>query len=992
MNRILVAGLAILTLGTSSGAYGDPPIYIALQWHMHQPIYWPYETVVETENRAAYSFSVIDVHLTRSGPYTAWPSDAVQLGIDAGLGHLGAQVSLSGSLIENLNALEAGGYGFGGWKSSWDAMSATGTSLGNPRLDLVAFGYHHPLMALVDSGNLSRQISLHRHCLEQNFGTDVPYSKGMFPPECAFHPAMIPALASEGIEWIFIDNIHLQRACQGYPWNSGGNLVEPNPSDQINPDPGDWTALTNLWAPTQVSAGWSYRPHWTEYVDPSSGVSSRIVAVPAARYMGNEDGRGGFGALLYEEVMSQLEPYNTDPDHPLLVVLHHDGDNHGGGSEAYYHGNFENFVDWLLVHPVRFVCTTVQDYLDQFPPAPEDVIHLESGSWSGADNGDPEFKKWNADPDGSGYSPDRNSWSVIVAAENRVLTAESISPATSVADIQAGTGNATARAWHYLLCGEASDYWYWDGTEMWDSHATRAANLAVAEADGVTGVDTVGPTVLLPQREPYNPGGTEWGGSQTSDVEVWTYAYDMSGLLSIDLKYRVDADGMNPLGDTDNETYAGGPGVGPWQALPMSGEWIPARTDPLPVYQAARFQATIEGLTDMLVDYYVEAADSLGNTSRSPIQHVWIGTEGGGGDAVTWSPENPIAGDTVSMYYDLVAGTLPDGTDPVFIHIGHSGWQDVLSPDPQMTYRGDIETWKYTYTIPATATSVDFVFTDGLGNWDNNGGADWHVSVVGGSSPWLMDGALDAGVEQIALEGGAALWAAWESPYVYLATQGAVPGTDRFIFLAETPGTMSAAPWAKAGQVAAWAAHLANEGDNGYHAWFDASGSRDAAAGIYLEGFIDLEEELGALPDAIHIAVGIYQTPDGGALTAQVPLGDGNGNLEADEWVEVSLTLASTFSEADPARESVLRLSAFPNPTRESVTFEIHNSAGAVELSIFDVQGRRIRSHCVPASTDPIRFFWDGRDESGCPVPTGVYWVRAGNAPDAAAVKVLLVR
>ena len=41
----------------------------------------------------------------------------------------------------------------------------------------------------------------------------------------------------------------------------------------------------------------------------------------------------------------------------------------------------------------------------------------------------------------------------------------------------------------------------------------------------------------------------------------------------------------------------------------------------------------------------------------------------------------------------------------------------------------------YTYAIPATATAVDFVFNNGAGTWDNNGGADWHVAVTGGAPP-----------------------------------------------------------------------------------------------------------------------------------------------------------------------------------------------------------------------------------------------------------------
>ncbi|MBP7497218.1 MAG: hypothetical protein KA792_06115, partial [Bacteroidales bacterium] len=138
--------LLILTFQYSVLNSQKPPIYIAFHWHMHQPIYWPYESVVQTQQANHWGFNVIDIFNQRSGPYTSWPKNAVQKGIDAGLANFGAQVSFSGSLIENLNNIEKEGWGFGSWKDSWNYIKSQKTSLGNPRLDMVAFGYFHPLM------------------------------------------------------------------------------------------------------------------------------------------------------------------------------------------------------------------------------------------------------------------------------------------------------------------------------------------------------------------------------------------------------------------------------------------------------------------------------------------------------------------------------------------------------------------------------------------------------------------------------------------------------------------------------------------------------------------------------------------------------------------------------------------------------------------------------------------------------------------------------
>jgi hypothetical protein len=613
-------GLALFLFGSAAAA--NPPIYIAFHWHMHQPIYWPGENLVTTADSGRYGFSVLQVHTDRAGPYTSWPKDAVGAAMAAGLESCGASVSFSGSLMENLNAIEAAGRGFSGWKSVWQTTRSWSTVRGNLRIDLVDFGYFHPLMPLIEPRDVELQIRLHRQARDASFGARA--SKGIFTPEAAFHPRLVPTLAALGIQWVLVDNIHFDRARVDYPYTAASNLMPPNGAEVQNPpQPGAWVQLQNIWAPSKVSAPWGYRPHRVRYRDPESGVTSEIIAVPAARYEGNEDARGGFGALQYESVLSQYEAYNTDPQRPMLVVLHHDGDNYGGGTDSYYHGNWSQFLSWLQANPQRFRCTTVQDYLDQFPPPADDVIHVEPGSWSGADNGDAEFLKWNGKPNPStGYSPDRQSWAVVTAARNWVRTAESRQPITDLSNVRLNTGNATERAWHDLLLAETSCYWYWDGNEPWDSHPTRAANSAIAYASQVVSPehDSVGPTLYPPQRRPYNPGAIEWGTTvEPSDFEVWTLVYDLSGLSRVTLRYRVDPDGVR---SEANEIYQGGT----WVDLPMVGEDLPApMTTVQPTHRARLYRARVTGLSQKLVDYYVEAQDTKGNVTRSPIDHVYVG-------------------------------------------------------------------------------------------------------------------------------------------------------------------------------------------------------------------------------------------------------------------------------------------------------------------------------------------------------------------------------
>jgi hypothetical protein len=743
MKKILIINLLFFL--SFIGFAQNPKIYIAFLWHMHQPIYWPGEDVVQTANAGHYGYNLWDIFISRTGPYTDWPKNAVIKGIDAGFGNFGSQVSFSGSLIENLNRLESHGVGnFSNWKSHWNYIKMQNTSLGNPRMDMVAFGYYHPLMPLIDNTSIIKQIQLHKTAFANNFSGS--YSKGMFPPENAFALHIIPALKSENINWVMVDNIHFDRTCEGYPFNTGGNLYEPNQADILNPNPNDWKQLNNLWAPTPVSAAWGHRPHYAIYINPNTGTEHKIIVVPTSRYLGNEDGMGGFGALQYESVMSQLESYNTDPNHPILIVLHHDGDNYGGGSDSYYNHNFNNFVAWLQSNPNRFVCTTVEDYLEMFPPNPNDIIHIEPGSWSGADNGDPQFRKWLGPPNSQGYSPDRNSWSIITAATNIVKTAEQINPSSQ--NVQ--------NAWKYLLLGQTSCYWYWDYAEngVWDSHPTRAANMAVAQVNSIVQGqnETMGPEIFLPQRHPYNPGGKEFNVQQTSDVTIWTYVYDFSGLSRVHLKYRIDNDGVNSMFTNHNETYTGGSDVGQWQTINMTGINIPSQTNPQPTYKAQEFSAVITGLNNFLIDYYVEAEDTKGNVSRSIIQHVWIGQASSGTQTgITWSPANPNLNDIITI-------TVNDASFGGKLHWGVNGWTQPIQeywpensylfnstgPAVQSPMNGPANN-KLTIQIgpfnnpQQIVNTVNFVINYDNNSWDNNNGNDYHITISQSSGDNLFE-------------------------------------------------------------------------------------------------------------------------------------------------------------------------------------------------------------------------------------------------------------
>jgi len=743
MTRSLAPIVALFVHATTGFAV---PLHVTYLWHMHQPIYYPYEAPGTIDANGRFNFSVQGVwDGDRVNAYQHWPKNAVQQGADRGMPHAGAQVSYSGSLAENNNNL----WGYGTWVGDYRwARNGLKTSLNNPRLDLVGIPFHHSLMPLTSKESMIMQIRLHKEQYKDVWDTGGQYSKGFWPPECAFAEWIIPALVAEGMEWVIVDNGHLFRTVPDFPWNDGSSC-RPNKADVLNPGStvlgSSWVQLQNVWAPTQVLAPWAYQPHYVQHVNPWTGERQKIIAVPAGRYEGNENGRGGYGAFKPENVWGSHVGLNNNSSKPMMILCHSDGDNFGMKNSDAWNGQHGNFLSMCQAN-ADFEHTSVQDYLSMYPPDTNDIIHVEPGSWVGIDGGTPYFEKWLSYENRGGEMPDMYSWSVLVAGANRVLTADALENSylnlgggRTMDDVEWGISNDTAKAWHYYLSAETSCYWYWDYDRgnPWDGNATRAVNLAIAEANKVLarhpGSDPVGPSIFPPQRQPYNPGGRMWNeaANAPSDFEVWSFVEDVSGLASVTLRWRVDLDGVNPLTETDNEVYAHNPAkVSAWSNATMTASLWPSVKGPNvpdPANRAQRFTGYISDQHDVMIDYYVEAVDNAGNTNRSDIFHVWVGesTGGGNGPYVEFDPAAPDGCEDVTIKYKKSGSPL--GAGQVYVHVGRNGWQDTLAPDPPMISDGDY--WTYVHSAPTNTEVINVCFNNGAGAWDNNGGQDWDLAV-----------------------------------------------------------------------------------------------------------------------------------------------------------------------------------------------------------------------------------------------------------------------
>jgi hypothetical protein len=1003
---------------------------------MHQPIYWPdesvwtpgrYQTAYETllggysQNDLAEIFGKDD----RIGDYQWYPRDAVASMLD--LPEAGAQVSFAGALVENIASLADAGWNGGAYASNWTSYYREArsweTSASEPRLDPLLVGFHHAIAPLMDDAAFRMELACAKAIYDDAWG-DSNYSRGFFPAEMCFSERLIPALVDAGIEWSVVGDLHIGRACSNYPYNANqDNCDPPNPADQVNPPQDDWTEHSiPRGVVLKVPYPYGFTPHRAEYVDPASGAVSNLVVVPAANAMSWDEGYGLFGTGSIDAIAAA-----NDPAHPMLILLAHDGDNAWSGGYSYYYESVNQFSHNAAA--AGYAPSTVASYLADHPVPFDDVVHVEDGGWVNADGdfGSPQYINWNWPPVDAagdfdipgGWAEDERNWAVLTAAQNVVETAEAIGGAPDPERVVFPlTGaNAVERAWHFLLAGYESGYMYYGSALDMEVKATLACNKALDAALAVaqSGVDVVAPTIWLPQRLPWNPGGrgggSLWGypggegAAMSRNFQVWTFAHDFSGLERVEIMLREDFDKINDPTTHDNELYAGGDEVGAWTALTMNHREMPLG-EPwdipgidftvLPQRIADEYWIELAGYSDVLLDYYVEAEDSLGNVKRSPIQHVYVGTgdAGSGESAAWWEPDLPEAGEWINVFYDNTGGPL-DGAAGIFIHRGVNGWQDVV--DEPMNWNDIDGYWQTGFVIPENASSLEFVFHDGANNWDNNGGSDWVVPVSGGSGGYVMDGILDEGVPQLVTGTGMNLWAERDGDMLYIATEGtaATTGLDHFIHASKELGAAVPAPWSKAGQVLQWDFYLGAEDSNGWFGWFDEASNVQSGAdfssaqGDVLEGLLDLGQLYApAVPESLWLAAAGYDDPDAGVLLAQAPSGNGNDDLESTEYF---LLVADPTSVSEvPATH--LSLSLYPNPFNPKLELTIESAAGPLSVEVFDIEGRRIASLYNGVSRGEVELRWMGRDAHGRSCPSGVYLFSVNSGVERLSVKGILLK
>ncbi len=790
-SRRLVACCAALCLLSPLATLAGTSLHTTWLWHLHQPVYWPDRRAYGTDHYEAAWDTVQQQDTGRQHPkpevlrdifglddrvnaYQGRPSAALST-IGSHL-NSGAQISYSGALMENVQSLGAAGQL--GYATNWYAGNRNArtwnTTGGKPRMDLVNFTYHHALAPLLSDETLEMELKIHRRQMEIFWATTPALSRGYFPTETCFSERMIPILKRVGIEWTVIANTHLARACADFPvvvGSGGENCDLPNLADQLNPPQGAGNyrrlSIDRGCSPIQVMP-FGFQLHYARYVDPATGAESKLILVPSDQALGWKDSYSPWGLDL-------LDPINArnDPAKPALVMCAHDGDNAWSGGYSYYMEWIQNFASQASAR--GYEPTTVEQFLQEFPPDPNDIVHVEDGGWVYADSdfGSPIFINWHWPPSYStsggnivdpslGTSDKADNWRVIIATENCVKTAQQIAGITPNIDQVRDPGsfsttpNAVELGWHYYLGGLDSGFVYYG------CHDDECHRAVVAQSNAVRNVnsilagnpsgDATPPTLFPPQRHPWNPGGTNFGAQYSykltvatnSDFWVWTYGADVSGVSNVTLHFRVN--GTNPPTADQFKTYAGGLLTGPWLASNMTRRVVAPVIGVTPQYIADYYYTKVSGITNAYVDYYVTAVDNRGNTYKSPIQHVWVGTgqAGSSGSGSTngcvgracVQPTPPVQANPVTVHYYPAGGPIA-GANPVYLHLGWNNWGTVVSPDPVMTFNSASNRWEFTTDVPAAATELDCDFHDSSNNWDNNGGVgiDYRFAVVPSGSP-----------------------------------------------------------------------------------------------------------------------------------------------------------------------------------------------------------------------------------------------------------------
>jgi hypothetical protein len=147
-------------------------------------------------------------------------------------------------------------------------------------------------------------------------------------------------------------------------------------------------------------------------------------------------------------------------------------------------------------------------------------------------------------------------------------------------------------------------------------------------------------------------------------------------------------------------------------------------------------------------------------------------------------------------------------------------------------------------------------------------------------------------------------------------------------------------------------------------------------------------------PDGSLPVIGLHLDPSSHLIDAGIDVGLPYNGDAPDLGAFETGGASSTPEPGHPADPGLLRVDIAPNPFASGTALRFDLDAPAeVQIEIFDTRGRLVRdlrAGRLPPGAHTIR--WDGRDDAGQRVASGVYWVRVASGERLTLEKALMLR
>jgi len=118
------------------------------------------------------------------------------------------------------------------------------------------------------------------------------------------------------------------------------------------------------------------------------------------------------------------------------------------------------------------------------------------------------------------------------------------------------------------------------------------------------------------------------------------------------------------------------------------------------------------------------------------------------------------------------------------------------------------------------------------------------------------------------------------------------------------------------------------------------------------------------------------------------------GDYYGNSWQKVDFITLDTDDDPSAIPRSFTLGVNYPNPFNPRTTIPVTlKSAGMVDLGIFDILGRRVRTLVSGNETaGDHEFIWDGSDNGGNPLPSGVYFYRLSQKDETYTRSMILMK